>query len=118
MSWNERKSEEFKALRRAEAQGRLTEVERVALDGLLAELDADEAEALRPANEQLDAQVRAMDAERAELDVKARELERIAREEETLLAEAQVYVARLRQRSAALAEDFSRVMGRAIASSR
>lgn len=118
MSWTERKSEELKALRRAEARGRLTEMERVALDGLLAELDVDEAEALRYAGERLDAQARAMDAERAELDVKAGELERIAREEETLLAEAQAYVTRLRQRSAALAEDFWRVMGRSIASSR
>jgi hypothetical protein len=118
MSWTERKSEQFQALRRAEAQGRLTEAERVVLDGLLADLDADEAEALRPAGERLDAQTRAMDAERTELDGKARELERIAREEETLLAEARAYVAQLRQRSAALAEDLSRVMGRSIASTR
>jgi hypothetical protein len=118
MSWSEQKSAQFQALLRAEAQGRLTEAERMVLDGLLADLDADEAEALRPANEQLDAQARAMDAERAELDVKAGELARIAREEETLLAEGQAYVARLRQRSAALAEDFWRVMGRPIASTR
>lgn len=118
MSWSERKSEQFKALRLAEARGTLTEKERMVLDGLLAELDAEEAEALRPADEHLDAQARAMDAERAELDLKAGELERIAREEATLLAEAQAYAARLRQRSAALAEDFWRVMGRSIAPSR
>ena len=118
MAWTEHKSEQFQALRRAEAQGRLTEEDRVVLDGLLADLDADEADALRPADERLDAQARAMDAERAELDIKAGELERIAREEEGLLAEARAYVARLRQRSAALAEDFRRVTGRSIASAR
>jgi hypothetical protein len=118
MSWSERKSEQFKALRLAEARGTLTEKERVVLDGLLADLDAEEAKALRSVDERLDAQVRAMDDEKAELDRKAGELERIAREEETLLAEAQAYAARLRQRSAALAEDFWRVMGRSLASSR
>ena len=118
MSWSERKSEQFKALRLAEARGPLTEKERVVLEELLADLDAEEAEALRFADERLDAQVRAMDAEKAELDLKAGELERIAREEEALLVEAQAYAARLRQRSAALAEDFWRVMGRSLAPSR
>jgi uncharacterized sporulation protein YeaH/YhbH (DUF444 family) len=118
MRWTEHKSEQFQALRRAEAQGLLAEEDRVALDGLLADLDADEAEALRPANERLDARAEAMGAERAELDSKAGELERIAREEEGLLAEARAYVARLRQRSAALAEDFRRVTGRSITSTR
>jgi hypothetical protein len=37
-------------------------------------MDADEAEALRPADERLDAMARAMDAERAELDSRAGEL--------------------------------------------
>jgi hypothetical protein len=105
MRWTEQKSEQFQALRHVEAQGRLTEEDRVALGGLLADLDADEAEALRPAGERLDAQARAMDAERADLDVKAEELERIAREEEGLLAEARAFVARLQQRSAALSEE-------------
>ncbi len=118
MTWTEHKSEQFQTLRRAEAQGHLTEEDRVALDRLLADLDADEAEALRPTDERLDARAQAMDAERAELDIKAEELERIAREEEGLLAEARAYVARLRQRSAALAEDFRRVTGRSIASAR
>jgi hypothetical protein len=118
MRWTKHKSEQFQALRHAETQGCLTEEDRVALDGLLADLDADEAEALRATDDQLDAQARAMDAERAELDAKAAELERIAREEEGLLAEARAYVARLRQRSAALAEDFRRVTGRPIASAR
>lgn len=118
MRWNEQKSAQFQALRDAEAHGRLTEAERVTLDGLLADLDADEAEALQPAGERLDAQARAMDAEKAELDLRAKELDRIAQEEEALLNEARAFVARLRQRSAALAEDFRRVTGRAIASMR
>lgn len=118
MRWSEQKSEQFQALRDAEAHGRLTEADRVTLDGLLADLDADEAEALQPGGERLDAQARTMDAEKAELDLKVKELERIAREEEELLAEARAYVARLRQRSAALAEDFRRVTGRSIASAR
>ncbi len=118
MRWSTQKSEQFQALRDAEANGLLTAAERVLLDGLLADLDADEAEALQPAQERLDAEARAMDAEKAELDVKAAALERIAREEELLLAEAQAFVTRLQQRSAALAEDFQRVTGYAIAPAR
>lgn len=76
MRWTAQKSEQFQALRRAEGQGLLAEEDRVALDGLLADLDADEAEALEPAGEKLDARAQAMDAERAELDSKAGELER------------------------------------------
>lgn len=118
MRWNEQKSEQFQMLRDAEARGRLTDADRVTLDGLLADLDADEAEALEPGGERLDMQARATDAEKAELDLEVKELERIAREEEELLTEARAYVARLRQRSAALAEDFRRVTGRPISPSR
>jgi hypothetical protein len=111
--WTEEKSRRFQELRRGEAHGTLTGAERSELEALFADLDADEADDLRPAFERMDAEAAAMAAAKADLDAKAVELARIAEEEERLHAEARAYVERLRQRSAALAEDYRRVTGRA-----
>jgi uncharacterized protein (UPF0216 family) len=111
MRWNEQKSQRFQVLRGALARGALTDAERTELEGLAADLDADEAEALRPALEHMDAEAAAKATEKGDLDAKAVELARIADEEERLLAEARAYVQRLRQTSAALAEDYRRVTG-------
>ncbi len=118
MRWTDDKAARFQALRRAEAHGELPAPERVELDALLSDLDADEADALRPAMERLDRQAAAMAEEKAILDAKARELQRIADEEERLLAEARTYLERLRERSAVLAEDYLRVTGHVLAAAR
>lgn len=118
MRWTEQKSQRFQALRRAEAHGALTDAERADLESLSADLDADEADALRPALERMDAEAAALAAERADLDAKAAALARIAEEEEHLLTEAWAYVERLRQKSAALAEDYRRVTGHDLAPTR
>jgi anti-sigma factor RsiW len=89
MRWSNDKAARFQALREQEARGELSPAERAALDALLAALDA-----------------------------KARELLRIAEEEERLLADARSTLERLRQRSAALAEDYLRVMGHELAPAR
>ncbi|MEO5727847.1 MAG: hypothetical protein ABI134_01410 [Byssovorax sp.] len=112
MTWTEQKSERFQVLRHAEAHGTLTATDRSELDALFADLDADEADALRPILERMDAEAAAMTAEKVALEAEARELSRIANEEGRLLKEAQAYLEQLRQRSAALAEDFRRATGR------
>lgn len=111
MRWSDHKAARFQVLRKAEARGELLVAERAELDALLADLDADEADALRPAMEHLRMQAAAMAKETTSLDAKARELQRIAEEEEHLLADARASLERLRQRSAALAEEYLRVMG-------
>jgi hypothetical protein len=118
MRWTEDKAARFQALRRAETRGALLPADRAELDALLVDLDADEAEALRPAMERIDSHVAAMAAEKASLAAKARELQRIADEEERLLAEARAYLVRLRERSAVLAEDYLRVTGHELAVAR
>jgi len=118
MRWTDDKAARFQVLRHAEARGTLLNVERVELEALLAELDADEADALRPAMERMDAQAAAMVKEKASLDTKAAELLRIADEEELLLADARAYLERLRQQSAALAEEYLRVTGHELAGAR
>jgi len=118
MRWSEDKAARFQALREAEARGELSTILRRELDGLLAELDADEAEALGPAAERTRAEIQAMAKETASLDAKALELQRIADEEERLLADARATLERLRQRSSALAEDYLRVMGHELSPAR
>jgi uncharacterized protein (UPF0216 family) len=112
MRWTEQKAERFQVLRHAEAHGTLTVADRSELEALFADLDADEADALKPALAQLDAEANAMAAEKTALDVEVSALTRIASEEESLLTEARAYLEKLRQRSAALAEDYRRATGR------
>ena len=96
----------------------MSDVERAELDALLADLDADEADALRPAMARMAEHAAALRAENATLDAEATELVRIAAEQEGLLAEATAYLHRLRDRSAALAEDYRRATGRDLAPAR
>jgi hypothetical protein len=109
--WNEEKSRRFQALRASEAQGTLSDAERAELDRLLDELDADEADELRPALERAQARAGALAAEKARLEGQAEALARIVAEQEGLLADATAYLQKLRDKSAALAEDYQRVMG-------
>ncbi|WP_437683840.1 hypothetical protein [Sorangium sp. So ce131] len=118
MRWNEQKSRRFQALRAAEAQGALTGPEHVELARLLEDLDADEADALRPATEQAVTRAGALEAEKAQLEAQADALARIVAEQEGLLADATTYLERLRAKSAALAEDYRRLMGHELAAAR
>jgi hypothetical protein len=112
MRWSSDKTARFQALREQEARGELSPADRAELGALLADLDADEADALGPATQRLRNEAEAMARETESLEAKALELLRIAEEEERLLADARSTLERLRQRSAALAEDYLRVMGR------
>lgn len=116
--WNDEKGRRFQALRAAEAQGTLTDLERAELSRLLDDLDADEADELRPAMEQAAARVRDLAAEKERLDAQADALSRIVAEQERLLSDATAYLQKLRERSAALAEDYRRLMGHDPAPSR
>lgn len=110
--WNNEKSRRFQALRASEAQGALTAAERAELDLLLADLDADETDALRPAVEWSLARTGELAAENARLEAQADALARIVAEHEGLLADATAYLQKLRDKSDALAEDYRRLMGR------
>lgn len=84
--WNEDKSRRFQVLRAAEAQRLLTDAERSELDQLLADLDADEADALRPAMAWAQGRLDHLAAEKARLDAQAEALARIVTEHERMLA--------------------------------
>ena len=78
MRWTDQKAGRFQELRRAEARGELLAEELAELEALLADLDADESDLLRPALERIRVQAAAMAKETEALDAKARELLRIA----------------------------------------
>jgi hypothetical protein len=82
--WSEEKSRRFQALRTAEARGTLTDLESAELSRLLGDLDADEADALRPAMEQAAARAGELAAEKAQLEAQAEALARIVVEQERL----------------------------------
>jgi hypothetical protein len=109
--WNDKKSRRFQDLREVEAQGALTDAERAELNQLLNDLDADEADDLRVATEQAQARSGDLAAEKEQLEAQAAALARIVAEQEGLLTEATTYLQKLRDRSAALAEDYRRLMG-------
>lgn len=85
MRWNDEKSRRFQALREAEARETLTDAEREELAGLLGDLDADEADALRPAMERAAARAGDLAAEKARLTAQADALARIVTEQERAL---------------------------------
>jgi DNA repair exonuclease SbcCD ATPase subunit len=109
--WSEKKSRRFQDLREVEAQGSLTDSERAELNQLLNDLDADEADDLRSTMEQAQARAKDLAAEKEQLEAQAAALARIVAEQEGLLTDATTYLQRLRDRSAALAEDYRRLMG-------
>ena len=107
--WNEEKSHRLHALRSEEARRELTGAERAELEGLFAELYAEEAQALGPAVARLAREADELRAEKVQAQTWTRELEHIIDEQEKLLAEARAFAGRLRVRRAALADEARRL---------
>jgi hypothetical protein len=107
--WNEEKSRRLDELRREEAQRPLSAVEQAELSLLFGELEADEAQALKPALDRLAREAEELRTEKARAEAWARELERIVEQQEKLLAEARAYAGGLRLRRAALADEVRRL---------
>ncbi len=91
--WNQEKQQRLDALRVREAQEILSEAERAEMEVLFAELDADEAEAMRPALERKQRRQTELLAEKKRLRAKAAQLERIINAQERLLADTRSYLA-------------------------
>jgi len=110
--WNQEKQERLDTRRVREAQGIQSETERAELSALFAELNAEEAEALRPAIERMQHQHTDLLAEKKSLQAEVGQLERIVNTQEQLLAESRAYLLGLRTKRTALAEDYRRITGR------
>lgn len=113
--WNKEKQQRLDALRLREAQGALLDVERTEMRALFAELDAEEAEAMRPALERMQQRQAELYADKKRLEEDAAQLERIVNEQEQLLVDARSYLAHLRSKRAALADEYRRITGRELA---
>lgn len=97
-------------LRLREAEGILTEQERTELLAIFAELDAEEAEALKPAKEES----RQLREEKAELEEIASQLQDIATEHKQLLTDARAYLTQLQSKRALLADRYYRLTGHSL----
>jgi hypothetical protein len=86
--WNEDKQQRLDALRVREAESTLTDAERVELEALFAELDAEEAKAIRPALERMERQQAELHAAKVQLEAETAQLKRIISEQEQRIAAA------------------------------
>jgi hypothetical protein len=107
--WDEGKRRRLDELRIKEAQAALADDERAELAVLFAELDAEEALALRPAMERVAREIEELRVEKARVDERNRELERVIEQQESLLAEVRAYAGRVRVRRAELADELRRL---------
>jgi hypothetical protein len=88
MMWNEEKQQRLDDFRLREAQGTLTSPEQAEMEALFAELDAEEAEAMRPVLERMEETQAKLQQEIDRRAAEATRLERIVREHKQLVAEA------------------------------
>ncbi len=94
-------------LRLREAEGSLTEEERTELLAIFAELDAEEAEALKPRKEKS----QKLQEEKAELEEMASQLQDIVTEHKRLLTDARAYLTQLQSKRELLADKYHRLTG-------
>lgn len=102
------------ALRLREVEGTLTKQERAELDAIFAELDAEEAVALKPArkkSQKLQAKLR---QEKAELELTSSQLQDIINMQQKLSEDARAYLAQLRSKRAVLADKYQRLTGQEV----
>lgn len=104
---NANRRHRLEQLRLREAEGILTKQEQEELLSIFAELDAEEAEALKPAKEKS----RKLQEEKAELEETASQLQDIVTEHKQLLTDARAYLKQLRSKHASLAEKYHRLTG-------
>jgi hypothetical protein len=90
--WNKDKQQCLDGFRLREALGSLTESEQAEMEALFAELDAEEAEAMRPALERMEETQAELQQEIGRRAAEAARLERIVRGHEQLLAAAKSHL--------------------------
>ncbi len=94
-------------LRLREAEGTLTKQEHAELLSIFAELDAEEAKALKPAREKS----QQLQAEKITLEETVSQLQDIVTEHKQLLTDARAYLMQLQSKRALLADKYYRLTG-------
>jgi hypothetical protein len=101
-SWTKDDQARLDGLRGRELAGVLTEPEGVELAALIAQVDAEEAEALAPAMNRLRAKIAAQDQQLAALQASNEELARLLAQQESLAADGRRFLAEFDERRAAI----------------
>lgn len=108
--WNEEQQHLFDGLREKEFAGTLTDEEQKQLEKFFEELDAEEAELLRPAMERYDRKIAAGQQTLAALRVENELLETIVARRKALLARAKEIVAQFQAEDRALRAEYERIV--------
>lgn len=104
------RQDRLERLRLREAEGALTKEEQAELLCIFTELDAEEAEALKPAQEKS----QKLQAEKATLEETVSQLQDIVTEHKQLLTDARAYLTQLQSKRALLADRYYRLTGQSL----
>lgn len=108
--WTDEQQRQLDALREKELAGTLAADEQQQLELLFAELDAEEAEMLRPAMERMEQEHQQDQAELARLQRKKELLTTLAVQEEQLLQRAQAVLQEVQSEKARLRAEYERAL--------
>lgn len=98
-----------------EVEETLTQKERTELDAIFAELDAEEAVALKPAMEKHQAFIDSLLEEEAALESTVTQLQVIVTAQKQLVEDARAYLIRLRAKRSVLADKYQTLTGEVLA---
>lgn len=110
--WTDENQRQFDALREKEFAGSLTGKEQHQLEQFFAELDAEEAELLRPWMERMDAEIVAGQKEIAKLKAEIAARQTLHAKRAALAARAQKLLARLQAEDRELQAEYEKAVGR------
>ncbi len=111
--WTDEKQRQFDALRDKEFDGTLTDDEQPQLDAFFAELEAEEAETLRPAMERMDAEIAELQQQCQTAEARNAALAALAARQQELLGQARVYYRSLLSEQAVINSERERLVGQA-----
>ena len=111
MSWTKDSQARLDRLQNRELDGTLTESEQVELAALVAQVEAEEAQALTPAMNRLRAEVAEQEREIGTLQEESEELARLLAQQQSLAADARRFLAEFDQRRAAILVALARFAG-------
>jgi hypothetical protein len=109
--WTDEKQQQLDALREKEFAGTLTADEQQQLESLFAEIDAEEAEMLRPAMERMDAEIKAGKKELAKLRAENAARETLLAKRAALVKRAQELLTQLQAENQAIQAEYERAIG-------
>jgi hypothetical protein len=111
MSWTKDSQARLDRLRGNELAGTLTEPEKVELAALMAQVEAEEAQALAPAMNRLRAEVGELGRELDSVQGENEELARLLAQQQALAADARRFLAEFEQRRASILDALARFTG-------